>query len=107
MRELLIKNITSKDKKRKLVSCLETKQEDGVNTRILRHFVCLIKEADTDLKYHSTPSLYVVKEQSSQRLQEKFYCRIKGGFYLVDEQGRNVVFLFLHTLKVVLTALDN
>ena len=107
MRELLFKNITSKDKKRKLVSCLETRQEDGINTRILRHFICLVKESDTDLKYYSAPSLYVVKEQSCQRVQEKFYCRIKGGFYAVDEQGRNVVFLFLHTLKVVLTALAN
>jgi len=101
MRDLLFKNLTSDDKKRKILSSSEVSDKQGVRSTIHRHFVCIIKEIkDKDIS-KPKPYLYVLKEHNNREQKEKFFCRIKGSIYAAH-QGKLFLLLFMHSLKISL-----
>ena len=102
MRDLLFKNLTSVDKKRKIIACSEIADSQGVRTVIRRHFVCVIREVQDKQMQRPLPYLYVLKERNSREQREKFFCRIKGSIYAVHK-GRLFLILFMHSLKISLT----
>ena len=112
MRDLIFKNLTSEDKKRKILTSSEIMDKEGVRSIIRRHFVCIVKEINPALACKSgvkdkqifkpQPYLYVLKERNNGEQREKFFCRIKGSICAVHK-GRLFLVLFMHSLKISLT----
>lgn len=111
MRDLLFKNFTSDDKKRKILVSSEVTDKEGVRRTIHRHFICIIKEinpvsipkggAKDGQASSPLPYLYMLKKHDNKEKQEKFFCRIKGSLYAVS-QGRLFLIHFMHSLKITL-----
>ena len=104
MRDLVFKNLTSDDKKRKIIASSETVDRQGVRTIIHRHFVCVVKEIKDNQIQRPIPYLYVLKERNHREQREKFFCRIKGSIYAISN-GRLFLILFMHSLKINLIAI--
>ena len=104
MRDLIFKNLTSNDRKRRIIASSETIDKQGVRSIIRRHFVCIVKEVKDCPTERPLPYLYVLKERNSKERKEKFFCRIKGSVYAVSG-GRLLLILFMHSLKINLVAL--
>ena len=104
MRDLIFKNLTSNDKKRRIIASSETVDKQGVRSIIHRHFVCIVKEVKDSTAERPLPYLYVLKERNSKERKEKFFCRIKGSVYAVND-GRLLLILFMHSLRINLVAL--
>ena len=114
MRDLLFKNLTSDDKKRKILTSSEIMDKQGVRSIIRRHFICIAREINPALarkggvKDKNTqrplPYLYVLKERNTIEQREKFFCRIKGSIYAVSN-GRLFLIAFMHSLKIKLVAI--
>jgi hypothetical protein len=104
MRDILFKNLTSMDKKRKIVCSSETVDKQGVRSVIKRHFVCMVKELIDGQMESSAPYLYVLKARNTKEQTERFFCRIKGSLFAVKD-AKLYKILFMHSLKIDLTAL--
>lgn len=104
MRDLLFKNFTSQDKKRKIIATSEVADNQGVRSIIHRHFACVVKEIQDNKIGRPLPYIYVLKEHNTREHKEKFFCRIKGSIYAVNN-GRIYLILFMHSLKINLTAI--
>ncbi len=102
MRDLLFKNLTSDDKKRKILASSEIMDKQGVRSIIHRHFVYIVKEVKDKQISKPEPYLYVLKERNNREQREKFFCRIKGSIYAVHK-GRLFLILFMHSLNISLT----
>ena len=105
MRDLLFKNLTSSDGKRKVISSSEITDKEGVHSIIRRHFICLVQEVKDNKTAQPLPYLYVLKERNTRLHKEKFFCRLKGGMYALSN---NKVFLitFIHSLKISLVSIS-
>jgi hypothetical protein len=104
MRDLLFKNLTSQDKKRRIIASAEIADKQGVRSIIYRHFICILKEIEDHKIERPSPSVYVFKEHNSRQHEEKFFCRVKGSIYAVN-QGKLFLILFMHSLKIDLKAI--
>lgn len=116
MRDLLFKNLTSDDKKRKVIISSEIADRQGVRSIIRRHFICIVKEINPGSEGKSRvkdnkierplPYLYVLKEHNNKEQKEKFFCKIKGSVYATSN-SRLFLILFMHSLKISLIAIPN
>lgn len=106
MRDILFRNMTSEDKKRKAISSCEVSDQEGVHSIIRRHFICLVKEVSPEIlgKDKPAPYVYVVKKRDTPGRKENFFCKIKGSIYAVDGERLFLVF-FMHSLYIQLAAL--
>ncbi len=104
MRDLVFKNLTSDDKRRRVIISSEIADKQGVRSVIHRHFICLIKELKDSTPERPMPYLYVLKEHNNKEQREKFFCKIKGSICAVNK-GRLFLILFMHSLKICLIAL--
>jgi hypothetical protein len=103
MRDLLFKNLTSADKRKRIISTSEITDRSGMHSIIRRHFVCLVKEINNNEMEKPLSCVYVVKEHNNKEQREKFFCRIKGSIYAVNN-GKLFLILFSHSLKITLAA---
>lgn len=103
MRQLLFKNLTSRQKKRKILLSAEISDKQGVRSAIQRHFVYIIKEVTGSRTQQPLPSLYVRKEYDSRQQKERFICKIKSSVYTVVG-GRTFLVLFMNFLKIDVVA---
>lgn len=103
MRELLFKNLTSLEKRRKIVASSEIVDNQGVRSIIRRHFVYVVKEIKDGWAQRPRPYLYVLREHNNKNQRERFFCRLKGSVYVVSN-GRLFLILFMHSLKITLVA---
>lgn len=99
MRDLLFKNIISADKKRRVLVSQETSQKNGVLTSVQRKLVCLVKEMDRASAPVSSPQIVVVKERNNGLGYQRFFCRMKGQLYAVNN-GHLFLIIFSHSLKI-------
>lgn len=106
MRDLIFKNLTSSDKKRRVIASYETVDKQGVHSIIQRHFVCIVREINDYQLQKPSPYLYVLKEHNTREQREKFFCKIKGSVCAVSN-GRMFLILFMHTLRINLTSTSN
>lgn len=107
MRDLLFKNLTSNDKKRRVLVTSETTEKEGVRSTVHRHFVYIVREVkDKSSVEKHTPYIYVLKERNNKEQREKFFCRMKGRAYVVSK-GKLYLILFMHSLKIILVAASN
>lgn len=103
MRDLLFKNLTSSDKRRKVIASSEIVDKQGVRSVIHRHFVCMVKEVNDSSLAQPRPSVYVIKEHNTREQKEKFFCKIKGSIYATSNDKLFLI-LFMHSLKINLVA---
>ena len=102
MRDLLFKNLTSDNKKRKIILSSETSVKEGLRSRIERHFIWIIKEVPGQgIQAKPQSALYVLREKNNLGCSQKFVCRIKGGLYTVFN-GRIFLIMYMQTLKIQL-----
>lgn len=104
MRDLVFKNLTSEDKKRRVITTVEVTDQEGVHSIIQRRFICIIKEIKGAPGETPLPYVYVLKERNHQAQKERFFCRMKGSMYLVNREKVYSV-AYLHSLKISLTAI--
>lgn len=104
MRDLLFKNLTSNDKKKRIITSAEIVDRQGVRSTIRRHFVCVAKEMLDKKMEQPSPYLFVVKERNTKERREKFFCRVKGSIYAVCN-GKLYLILFMHSLRICLEAI--
>ena len=103
MRDLLFKNLTSQDRRRRIISSTEILDKQGVHSIIHRHFVYTIKEITKGNKIkQGTPVVHVLKEHNTRQQKERFFCKVKGGIFAV-KNNRLFLIQFIHSLKINLT----
>jgi len=104
MRDLLFRNLTSLDRKRKILSSSEIFDKSGVRTIVRRHFMYIVKEVQDQEVTRQSPCLFILKHRDTQKRTEKFFCRMKGSVYAVS-QGKVYMITFMHSLKITLAAI--
>lgn len=105
MRNLLYKNVTSDDKRQRILASSEFIEQKGIRSCIHRHLVCRIEEISKAQDSLSRPTLYVVRRQDTKVRLEHFYCRIKGQMFLAAKEKMFLV-SFIHSLRIELAAIQ-
>jgi len=106
MRDIIFKNLTSQDKKRKIIVSNETFEKGGIRTHITRHLICLVKKIEPNDKVeHPMPYLYILKERNHQKEIQKFIFRLKGSIFTISG-GNLYLITFLHSLKIFMNTLN-
>ena len=100
MRDLVFKNLISNQKKRGIISSSEVVENKGIRSIIRRHFIYMLKEINEKSLEERPPYLYVLKEKNTKAQREKFFCRLKGSVYIIN-QGKPFLILFMHSLKII------
>ncbi|MFA4992072.1 MAG: hypothetical protein WC569_05795 [Candidatus Omnitrophota bacterium] len=111
MRELLFKNITSGNKKRRDLFLSETVERNGVKTTTRRHSIYIVegtskfdtlqelsewkKNVDATNKRH----VFILKKRDSQSKKDTFICDVVGKFYAVNEQDIYAI-AFKHSFEI-------
>ena len=103
MRKMVFRNLTSDNRRKKIIATSEVADKEGVRSHIRRHFICMVREVQ-DTNSRPAPSVYVLKEHNSRKQLEKFFCRIKGSVY-AQHQGKLYLIIFAHSLSITLTAI--
>ncbi len=107
MRELIFKNLTSQDKRKKIIVSSEQVQKSGIRTHTIRRLICLIREIKPqEALRKSLPYLYVLKERNHKQKSRRFFCRIKGSIYATNN-GCLYLISFVHSLKINLKVLSS
>jgi hypothetical protein len=104
MRDLLFKNLTSQDKKRRIIASSEIVDKEGVRSIVRRHFVCIAREINDKELEKPEPYLYVLKQRNTKEHKERFFCRMKGSLFAVSD-GKLFLIIFMHSLKINLEAI--
>jgi len=105
MRDIIFKNLTSQDRRKKVIVSDETFDKSGVRTHITRHLICLVKKIDPQDKItHPLPYLYILKERNHQKEMQRFIFRLKGSIYTISG-GNLYLITFLHSLKINMNVL--
>ncbi len=106
MRDLLFKNLTSLDRKKKVLACAEIIDNAGIRTIVRRHFIYVAKEISKQQVAKESPYLMVIKIKDSKRKIERFFCKMKGSL-VASYNSRLYHIKFMHTLNISLFALPN
>ncbi|HOU36220.1 MAG TPA: hypothetical protein PLJ26_07260 [Candidatus Omnitrophota bacterium] len=106
MRDLLFRNLTSVDHRRKVLSCAEIIDNAGVRTIIRRHFIYTAREIKKPPAQADQPYLKVVKVRNNKSRIERFFCKMKGSI-IASYDNRLFLIRFMHTLNINLFALPN
>jgi len=105
MRDLLFKNLISDDRRRRVIASSEIVDRQGVRSIIRRHFACIVKEVEGNQVQRPLPYLYVLKEHNNKKYKERFFCRIKGSVFAINN-GKLFLILFMHSLKIDLSSIS-
>ena len=103
MRDLLYKNLTSRDRGRKVIATSEVADKEGIHSVVRRYFAYIVKQVPSADIEKPKPYLYVLKEKNSKEKREHFFCKIKGSI-IAANNGKLLLISFVHALKVELTA---
>jgi len=101
MRDLVFKNLTSIDRRKRVILSSEITDKQGVRSIIRRHLACIIKEVKEIQVKKPSSYLYVLKEHNDIEHREKFFYRMKGSMYVINN-NRAFLILFMHSLKITL-----
>jgi hypothetical protein len=100
MKDVLMKNLTSTDRRKKILFSKETSEENGVRVTIHRNFVYLIRNIGTEPHpEESKRTVNVLKYHNSEQHIDKFFCRVKGTIYAVANGTAYHIF-FLNSFKL-------
>ena len=105
MRDLVFKNLTSLDRRKRIVTSTDVEEKSGMRTKITRHLICLVKEiTPSHTVKQPLPYLYVLKERNTKEGRQRFICRIKGSIYTINNSHLYLV-TFVHSLRINLKVL--
>ncbi len=99
MREIAFKNITSKKKKRKIISLIEKAEKDQCFVHSYKTLVYIVSPQKEKIRELSRPEYYVSKFYDSQTKEERFSLRVKGTSYVVQDSSFFRID-FCHSLKI-------
>jgi len=106
MRDLLLKNLTSIDRKKKVLACAEIIDNAGVRTIVRRHFIYMAMEIAQKPEKKDEPYLQVIKIRDNMHKTERFFCKMKGS--IIASYNNHLYYIkFMHTLNINLFALPN
>lgn len=101
MRDLLFKNLTSLEKKRKIIASSEIMDKQGIHSVIRRHFIYTVKQIHKQKTQEPAPALYIIKEHNHKEQKERFFCKIKGNICATNK-GKLYEISYLHSLNIEL-----
>ncbi len=118
MRELLFKNMTSNDHKKRDISIQEIVEKDGILAKTTRRCLYFIKEKTPvkspmdlqkisdikDLDEEQKRHFCVLKQRDSDLGVDKLMCKVAGTFYAVVNNYLYCV-VFFHTFKISFLAM--
>lgn len=99
MKEIAFKNLTSTQKRRKIISLSEKTERNGY--RIISHktLIYIVRPQDEKVRDLSHPEYHILKEYDSKTKKERFSLRVKGTSYVT--QGSSLLRVdFCHSLKI-------
>ncbi|MBI5872941.1 MAG: hypothetical protein HZB36_02210 [Candidatus Omnitrophica bacterium] len=100
MRDMIFKNLTSQDKKKRVLWASEVINEDGILTRIHKYLIYIVKEVNKEDAHRTErPEVFVVKNRNTKEKTEKFHIKMKGSVYCLAKDKCFFV-SFCHTLKI-------
>ena len=101
MREVLYKKQQSLAKKRKVISICESSEEKDYKTRVRKNFIYVVTKERQVNPNVVEPHIYITKQINSRTKEEKFFFRVKGAFYMAQE---DCVFKvdFRHSLNILI-----
>ncbi|MCM8763394.1 MAG: hypothetical protein NC829_03400 [Candidatus Omnitrophica bacterium] len=103
MRDLVYKNITSPDKRKRIITSTERFLEAGIRTTVARHFICIFKKVHEISPLDSKPHIYLFRHRDNRKQQEKFLCRIRGSICFIQSEEIFIV-EFCHSVKINMEA---
>ena len=105
MKNLIFKNITSENRRQRILYSSESIEQEGIRTVVNRHLICRIRNVAQAEEFGQAPALYVIKKRNSKDNTEAFYCRIKGLMYMSAKHKLYLV-SFIHSLRIQLKAIS-
>jgi len=104
MRDLVFKNLTSKNKSRKILFEKEAFSEDGIATNIQKHLIYFMHEFkdSADLAKKNNYQLFIVKRKDTIHKTETFFVKMKGGI-ITKVDNKMYIVNFLHSLTIKLS----
>lgn len=103
MRDIVYKNLTSQDRKRRVIASCEVVERNGIRSSVNRHFICTVREIKSEVIPSDPPQINICKLQDKKAGVERFYCKIKG-FFCVASLEHVLLVEYVHSLKVMLQA---
>jgi hypothetical protein len=105
MRDLVFKNLTSRNKARRILLAKETINEEGILTKIQKHLIYDIHELKENEPQEQKASneLFITKEKNTKLKIESFFIKMKSSVY-VNSNNRIFLVNFLHSLRIDLSA---
>jgi len=104
MRDLIFKNLSSRNKSRRILLAKETINEEGILTRIQKHLIYDIHELKKDEPQNKRTNneLFILKEKNTKLKTESFFIKMKNSMYA---NSNNKIYLinFLHSLRIDLS----
>ena len=104
MRDLLFRNMTSQDHRRKVLATSEIIDKDGVRTVVRRHFAYFVRQVQDKTEDTEAPYLFVLKQRNTIEKYERFYCRMKGSMLVMSNEKLYKI-NFMHSLKICLNSI--
>jgi len=118
MRELIFKNLTSENRRRKDLYILESYEKDGIRTVTQRHSVYVI---NNHIKFktpqelvqwqegippeHKLRHIFICRKHNSQTKEDVFSCDVVGKFYAVIKDEVYTIG-FKHSFEVDFSVID-
>ena len=99
MKEIAFKNLTSAERKRKIVSLREVTERDGCAISSQKTFVYIVSHQSGKVRNIQKPEYHIGKTYDSITKEERFSLRVKGTSYVVQDSNLLKVD-FCHSLKI-------
>jgi len=87
---------------RKRMSIWETSDEKECKTSVKKHFIYIVQSTGRTQKNLNPPRIDISKNVDTKRKEEKFHFRVKGSFYLAQNEQMFEV-NFCHSLDITIT----
>ncbi|MDD3375632.1 MAG: hypothetical protein PHY73_07940 [Candidatus Omnitrophica bacterium] len=99
MKEIAFKNLTSVERKRKIISLREITQRDGCVISSQKTLVYIVSPQSGKIRSVERPEYHIGKLYDSVTKEERFSLRVKGTSYVI--QGPTLLKVdFCHSLKI-------
>ena len=99
MREILFKNMTSIEKRRKAISISEHSEDKDCKTFVRKSFIYMVTPEVRVEQTIPQPEIHIRKAYNTKTKEEKFSFRIKGFFYIAKD-GCFLKVSFCHRLRI-------
>ena len=99
MKEIAFKNLTSAERKRKIISLRETTERDGCSIASQKTLVYMVSHQSGKVRNIERPEYHIGKSYDSITKEERFSLRVKGTSYVVQDSNLLKVD-FCHSLKI-------